>query len=76
MQPTTSAILFKDVLNFLKRFGIDPRILAGQEWEDANPGVCHNSLNREVVISRLVTLITACARSVFRTGYFTILLNA
>lgn len=72
MQPSTSTIRFRDVLNCLKRFGVDPRILAGQNWGNENPGVFNNT---EAVIPRLVTLITACARSVSRISYLTVFLT-
>ena len=65
MQPSTSTIQFRDVLNCLNRFGVDPNILAGQNWEQQNVEVCDNLHNRDVVIFRLISLITACARSVF-----------
>lgn len=64
MQPSNSTIQFKDVLSCLNRFGVDPNILARQNWQRRNAGVCDNLHNRDVVIFRLVSLITACARSV------------
>ena len=65
MQPSTSTILFKDMLKCLKHFGVDSQILASQNWEIDGLGVSNNLHNKGVVIPRLVTLITACARSVF-----------
>lgn len=70
MQPSTSTILFKDILNCLKGFGVDPHILAAQNWEFGSPGACNNPRDKEVVIPRLVTLITTCARSIFRPCHF------
>lgn len=65
MQPSTTTILFKDILNCLKGFGVNPHILSAQNWEIESPGACNNPQDKEVVIPRLVTLITACARSIF-----------
>ena len=61
IQPAASSISFKDVLSCLNRLGADPSILSTLPWSDDDLGM-GDVHDRDSILRRLITLLTACAR--------------
>lgn len=62
IQSVASSISFNDVLACMSRLGADPSILSKHSWSSGGFYMNGDVQDRDSIICRLVTLVTACAR--------------